>query len=618
MNQKALLISLFCFVFTADLFSQRPLPKDLHRASGEATAPEPMARWEFRKGTTDVINDLPGHLIGNAKIKNGRLLLDGAGSYFKSMPLPFALSEKTIVGQGYLSRLDQGGGGLVTVESLNGVTFDSIVFAESKPRVWNNGSEHGIRIQGVEGQEEAGGPSTPIWMAITYQLDGTIAVYKNGTLYRSPFNPGTPLQHFERGKADVLVGKRHEGGGNAYLHGEVDFVEIYDQALTDEEVRGLFLRANFAGQPFRTNEVTKKPNDLPQKLLQIPHESYSPELVRKAEAGEAQAQIDLGYAFFFGKGVPKSYEKAVSWYEKSAAQGNANALNNLGSCYEKGQGVEQDKAQAVSLYRQAAEAGFAPAQDNYALQLCRGAGIPKDVPEAFRWHLKAAQQGWRPAFARVAAHYARGAGVEQNQIEAGRWHSLAEATKEEWERSTLANDWESGERSRLAPAPAEKLGKASSGAPVIRRKIVPIPPKNPFGVKDVGPIDYDGIRQFAAGTSLNGAPTDSNAQTWANLAKPENPLPSIEGAWSARWNGGASGTGWTQGTAQIKKSGEEFFILYEDRGKYLVEGKEEQDLLLGKYVNLNNERDTGPWVGKVVGHDRIDGQWAHGRWDFRR
>jgi len=240
MNQKTVLILLLCFVSTADLFSQRPLPKDLHRASGGATAPEPMARWEFRKGTTDVINDLPGHLIGNAKIENDRLLLDGNGSYFKSVPLPFVLSEKTMVARVYLGTLDQGGGGLVTVESLNGVTFDSIVFAESKSRVWNNGSEHGIRIRGVEGQEEAGGPSAPIWMAVTYQPDGTIAVYKNGTLYRRPFNPGTPLQHFEKGKTDVLVGKRHEGGGNAYLQGEIDFVEIYDQALSPNQIKQLF------------------------------------------------------------------------------------------------------------------------------------------------------------------------------------------------------------------------------------------------------------------------------------------------------------------------------------------------------------------------------------------
>lgn len=168
-------------------------------------------------------------------------------------------------------------------------------------------------------------------------------------------------------------------------------------------------------------------------------------------------------------------------------------------------------------------------------------------------------------------------------------------------------------------------GRNSSGEPVIRRKVVPVPPapgatsaKNPFGVKDVGPINYEEIRRFAAGVSLPASPTDANAETWAASGKPGEAFTSLEGVWSSRWSGGVSGTGWTEGTAQVKKSGDDFFILYEDKGKYLVEGKMEKDLFLGKYVNLNNEQDTGLWVGKVVGNDRIDGQWARGRWDFRR
>lgn len=328
--------------------------------------------------------------------------------------------------------------------------------------------------------------------------------------------------------------------------------------------------------------------------------------------------MDLGYAIFYGKGVARSYEQAVFWYEKSAAQGNANAINNLGACYELGQGVGRDIVKAASFYRQAAEAGFGPAQNGYAVMLCRGTGVTKNVPEAFRWHLKSAQQGWRPAFARVAAHYSRGSGIEQNHVEAGRWNSLTEATKEEWEQSTLANDWKSDEKNRLAAGSSGHQGRTPSGVPVVRRKIIPIPSKNPFGVKDVGQIDYDWIRQFATNSSVTGASTDANAAPWSNFPKPGDSLSSIEGAWSSRWSGGASGDGWTQGTAQIKKSNDEFFILYEDQGKYLVEGKIENDLFLGKYVNLNNDKDTGPWVGRIVGNDRIDGQWSQGRWDFRR
>ena len=56
-----------------------------------------------------------------------------------------------------------------------------------------------------------------------------------------------------------------------------------------------------------------------------------------------------------------------------------------------------------------------------------------------------------------------------------------------------------------------------------------------------------------------------------------------------------------------RKVDEAFFILYENNGKYLIEAKNEKGFLIGKYINLNNEIDAGPWVGKIVSKDRIDG-----------
>jgi len=142
--------------------------------------------------------------------------------------------------------------------------------------------------------------------------------------------------------------------------------------------------------------------------------------------------------------------------------------------------------------------------------------------------------------------------------------------------------------------------------------------KNPFGVKDVGEINYEEAQRFASASVLNGADNDPNAEKWADPTGLNGEIGTIEENWSSRWSGGKMGSEWSKGKAQIKKVDEAFFILYEDNGKYLIEGKIVKDSLVGKYVNLNYEADTGPWVGKVVGHDRIDGQWAHGRWDFRR
>ena len=70
--------------------------------------------------------------------------------------------------------------------------------------------------------------------------------------------------------------------------------------------------------------------------------TFSPELVSKAEAGDAKAQGDLGACYYEGKGVTKDYKEAAKWFIKSADQGNAGAEYGLGMCYFCGEGVTKD------------------------------------------------------------------------------------------------------------------------------------------------------------------------------------------------------------------------------------------------------------------------------------
>jgi TPR repeat protein len=46
--------------------------------------------------------------------------------------------------------------------------------------------------------------------------------------------------------------------------------------------------------------------------------TFSPELVSKAEAGDAVAQCNLGWCYANGTGVEKDEKEAVKWYTKSA------------------------------------------------------------------------------------------------------------------------------------------------------------------------------------------------------------------------------------------------------------------------------------------------------------
>ena len=60
---------------------------------------------------------------------------------------------------------------------------------------------------------------------------------------------------------------------------------------------------------------------------------------RNAEQGDAVAQFSLGVSYREGKGVPRDYAQAVSWWRKSAGQGYASAQSALGFMYANGQGV---------------------------------------------------------------------------------------------------------------------------------------------------------------------------------------------------------------------------------------------------------------------------------------
>jgi hypothetical protein len=71
-----------------------------------------------------------------------------------------------------------------------------------------------------------------------------------------------------------------------------------------------------------------------------------------AQAGDAEAQNNVGELYERGLGDEPNYEAAIIWYQKAADQGNSRALFNLGTLYEQGLGVPADKLKALNLYRQ--------------------------------------------------------------------------------------------------------------------------------------------------------------------------------------------------------------------------------------------------------------------------
>lgn len=81
-----------------------------------------------------------------------------------------------------------------------------------------------------------------------------------------------------------------------------------------------------------------------------------------AEAGNADAQLNVGLLYDAGQGVSADPVLAASWYQRSATRGHAAAQYNLGLMYIDGRGVEHDRERAHYWLMQAAGQGLQEAR----------------------------------------------------------------------------------------------------------------------------------------------------------------------------------------------------------------------------------------------------------------
>jgi len=145
--------------------------------------------------------------------------------------------------------------------------------------------------------------------------------------------------------------------------------------------------------------------------------------------------------------------------------------------------------------------------------------------------------------------------------------------------------------------------------------------RNPFRVPDVVAADGPDVMELASRLQMPGGPDDRNAPQWSQSIASGNPE-SLDGEWYSRWDSG------TFGVAKIQVVGDRLFAMYSNStgrmaGKtWLLEAVIGNDnRLAGRWVQIGNLRDTGPFVGLIVNPERIDGIWSprmSDRWDFRR
>jgi Protein of unknown function (DUF1553)/Protein of unknown function (DUF1549)/Planctomycete cytochrome C/Concanavalin A-like lectin/glucanases superfamily len=200
----------------------------------DRSLPAPMAEWTFDT-LRDSISSLHLKLTGSARLENGALVLDGH-SMAESGPLPKTLHAKTLEAWGMLENLTQQGGGVLTVQDMQGDVFDSLVFGEKQAGHWVAGSDFFKRSELLDGPAETEAMTRPIHLAVVYQPDGKISVYREGKPYGRTFRKA-PAAVFEANKSQVLLGSRHgKPTGNKALTARIFCARLYDRALTAEEI----------------------------------------------------------------------------------------------------------------------------------------------------------------------------------------------------------------------------------------------------------------------------------------------------------------------------------------------------------------------------------------------
>ena len=243
------------------------------RTSAEAAPPpQPLARWNFDADLRDDIGALHAELRGAAKLQDGALVVDGSTAFAATVPLDRALSEKTLEAWVRLDNLDQRGGGVISLQSTDGARFDAIVFGEREPGRWMAGSEGFVRTGSFNAPVETEAAERVVHVAIVYHPDGRITGYRDGIAYGETYQSSGPAK-FDAGESQVVFGIRHgvEAGGNRMLAAAIDQAQLYDRALTAEEI---------AASAGRLEYVT------PAQIAA----RFSPE--QRTEHAEAQSEID--------------------------------------------------------------------------------------------------------------------------------------------------------------------------------------------------------------------------------------------------------------------------------------------------------------------------------------
>ncbi len=222
-----------------------------------------------------------------------------------------------------------------------------------------------------------------------------------------------------------------------------------------------------------------------------------------AQAGDADAQFNLGQAYKLGRGVPADLAQAMSWYGKAAAQGHARAEDNYGLLLFQ----QNRREESMPYLARSAERGDARAQYIVATALFNGDLLSRDWVRAYALMSRASASGLPQATASLVH-------MDRYIPEGQRADGLALAaamTERAQEQSVLAS---AAKPATAPPAPARPTPKALREAP--------LPPSRPAAAPPVQAASKPPPKPAATGkwrVQLGAFSKSANAETmWKTMS----------------------------------------------------------------------------------------------------
>ena len=242
-------------------------------------------------------------------------------------------------------------------------------------------------------------------------------------------------------------------------------------------------------------------------------------LQREANAGNSEAQFQLGRLYDSGEKLERDRQKAITWYTSAANQGHAESQYRLAIAYLYGIGATRNVATGENWLTNAAKQNHAVAKDMLPIYLAnRSANMSTSI--TLSWYLEKAAAGDPEGQFGVGNMYESGWGIYANGAEAKKWYAAARtigsggAAKRMRQMKAMVASQDPDPPAESRPKMPQKVSPPVVSAPVVERRLdqnSSVGNTAPVSNRPVREVEPRRVSQNVSGDEVSSSPSTFTA-----------------------------------------------------------------------------------------------------------